>query len=242
MILRCCVALGVLIGACGPAAADSYFSNLRFLADDMPYDWTGVFAGVSVTRNWGHLDTNGDDTALDNNNDGATLVGGFAGVRWESPWGVVLGAGFEAPFYGFAGDAADTLFFPAPAFMPPVQYEFDVNYVFFVTGQVGYDFEGILPYFEIGYGHAEVDYKVLNVAPNNTYSPGSVQRTSNHHTLYKFGGGIDVAMLENLIFGLEFSYVTTDSESYDVPWLLPGPNNIGADAFSAGGSISVKFP
>ena len=243
MILRCCVALALLVGACGPAlAGDDDWASLPFLSDDRPFDWTGAFIGISVTRNWGHLDTNGTDTALDNNNSGATLVGGFGGVRWESPWGVVLGALIEAPFHGFDGGAQDTEFFPLPAFDPPVQYEFDVNYIVLVSGQIGYAFGAVLPYFEFGYGRTEVDYKVLNVNQSNNYTPGAVQKTTKVHDVIKVGGGVDVAVLHNLIFGLEFSYLTAARESYDVPWLLPGPNNIGADAFSAGGSISVKFP
>lgn len=243
MVLRCLVALALVLGVGGPArAGEDSFLDLSFLSDDRPFDWTGVFLGVNVTRNWGHLDTNGDDTALDNDNDGATLVGGFGGARWETPFGLVIGGSVEAPFYGFSGGSNDTVFFPAPAFDPPVQYEYDVNYVIFVTGQIGYAVGRVLPYFEFGYGRANVDYKVLNVDNTNAYTPGATQKTDHTHSLWKVGGGVDVAVLDNLILGLEFAYITADQRSYDVPWLLPGPNNIGADAFSAGGSFSLKFP
>ena len=241
MLIRLLLALFLLAGTWKTSSAgESIFSSLDYLADDI--DWTGVFAGISATRNWGHLDTNGDDTAIDNNNKGVTLVGAFGGVRWETPLGVVLGAQVEGPFYGFGGGANDTVFFAAPAFMPPVEYRWDVNWAIFVSGQIGYAIGRVLPYFEFGYGKADVEYKVLNVSPTNTYAPGSRQKTSHVHDLWKVGGGVDVAVLDNVVVGLDFAYMAAGRESYDVPWLLPGPNNIGADAFSAGGSVSIKFP
>lgn len=207
------------------------------------FDWSGPYAGVFVSHNWGKLDTQGDTSHLSSDEDDVWASGLFGGYRWNLPRQFVLGAQIEVPLAADTGTVEDITFYPAPAFQPPVTYEYDVDNVFLAIVQLGIAYDRLLPYVEAGIGRAEVSYRINNVDYANAYSPGAAQKTSNVHTIWKVGLGLDYAVTDNWIAGVKLSYFKAEPESYNLPWYddTPGRYDRGAHGSSANFTLSYKF-
>jgi len=210
------------------------------LADD--FDWSGSYLGGYVSYNWGELNTEGNVAHLSTDEDEVPILGIFGGYRWNFANDVVAGIAVEIPLLAEEDGAEDVTFYSrANGRNPPANYEYDIDYAVMVLGQVGRSYGRFLPYVEAGVGRLGTDYRVNNVDNNNNYSPGSVQQTSNDHWIWKAGAGVDYAVDDNLIAGFKLSYIRSNQESYDVPWLAPPPSNIGAKSVSAYFTLAWRF-
>jgi len=225
----------------GAVLAISLLAIDSAVADDASFDWGGTYIGGYVSYNWGELDTEGDVTHLSTDEDEVPIMGIFGGHRWNLSNGLVAGVAVEIPLLAEEDGAEDVTFFPRPAFNPPVTYEYDIDYAFLLLGQIGRSYGRILPYLEAGVGRLEATYRVNNVDNNDVYTPGFVQQTSNTHWIWKAGAGVDYAIDNNLIAGFKLSYIKSNQESYDVPWLAPPPSNIGAESVSAYFTLAWLF-
>jgi len=222
------LALGTFIA--GPASAGA-----------PGYDWSGSYLGGYVSFNQGKLDTEGDVTHLSTDEDDVPLLGIFGGHRWNIGNDLVAGIAIEVPLWAEEDGAEDVTFYPSPAFDPPVTYDYDIDYAVLIMGQIGRSYGRWLPYVEGGVGRLGATYRVNNVDNSDAYSPGFVQKTSNDHWIWKAGVGLDYAIDENLVVGAKLSYIKSNQESYDVPWLAPPPSNIGAESVSAYFSLAWMF-
>ncbi len=239
MLLRLMVALAVVFVSSGVAIAEDKPSVSR----TPTFDWSGPYAGIFTSHNWGDLDTQGNANHLSRDEDDVWVFGFLGGYRWNLPKQFVLGAQIEVPLDADTGTIEDITFFPAPAFQPPVIYEYDIDYAFLLIGQLGVAYDRLLPYVEAGIGRADVSYRINNVNEANAYSPGAAQKTSNVHTIWKLGVGLDYAVTDNWIAGAKLSYFKAERESYNLPWYddTPGRYDRGADGYSAYFTVSYKF-
>lgn len=226
--------LAVLLVVPAPVGADE--------AEGMSsFDWSGPHLGVFGIYSHATLRGNGNRAAIGRDDDDVLLGGVSGGYRWNLPHGLVGNLMLEVPLTGNSDGTVDTLFFPAPAFVPPVRYEYDLNWAFFVTGQLGYAFGRTLPFVEFGAGPASMTYRVFNVAGAGTYSPGAVQKATNTHIVWKIGIGVDHAFTDSIIGGLKLNYFRADNRRYEVPWNAPGPNYMGAHGFAIQATLGWKF-
>lgn len=209
------------------------------LGDSPVVDWSGYFAGATLSHNWGKLDTQGNTSHIDTDQDNVWALGIFGGHRWQMDDGLVAGLLIEIPLFAETEGAVDTFWFPGAN--PPVSYEYDIDYAFLITGQLGRSYGRWLPFIEAGVGMAGVTYKVHNVNLADVYTPGFVQQTSNDHLIWKFGVGADYRIEDNLIAGFKLDYLRSDQRSYEVQWLAPWPAYIGAHSVSANFSLAYQF-
>lgn len=211
-------------------------------ADVEAFDWTGFFFGGYGGHNWGDLDLSDDHRKTTGNFDEnlweAGVIGGY---RRQLSNSMVIGGEVMVPLYQEKGTAEDTFFFPAPAFDPPVEYEAEGNWGFFVKGQVGRAFDRILPFVEAGIGAVNATGRTLNVDVNDNYKPGAEQEATNTHLALLVGAGVDYAVSDHFILGLRYNFVHLSDENYEMPWNKPPPNSFGASAHKIVVTISFKF-
>lgn len=210
-------------------------------AGDFDMNWTGPHVGIFGAMAWGRLDTEGNRAHISNDNDEVPIVGAQAGYRFDLGRRLLLNALVEVPLISTEDGADDTRFFPAPAFNPPVTYEYDVNYAIFLTAQIGRSYGRFLPFFEFGAGLVDVTYRVRNVIGGGTYSPGALQETSNLHRVWKIGLGLDYALSKRIVAGIKANFMQSTEKSYDLPWNAPPPNRMGATAILVGAHLSLKL-
>jgi opacity protein-like surface antigen len=204
-------------------------------------DWEGFFAGAYVSHNWGKLDTEGDTSHLSTDKDNVWMAGLLGGYRWQFENDLVAGIAFELPLVSETEGAEDVTWYPSPAFNPPAQYDYEIDWAFLIVGQLGRSYGRWLPYVEGGVGLLDATYRVKNVDQNDNYSPGSEQKTDNQHTIWKLGIGLDYKFDQNLVGGLKLSYIESDQQNYKVNWLKPWPAYIGAKSVSAYATLAYQF-
>lgn len=93
----------------------------------------------------------------------------------------------------------------------------EINSIFQVVARLGYVWDSILVYGKVGYASANVEMNGLDtgVAGNAFNQPGTTFRGSDkrHHGLV-LGGGLEYALMQNLIFGIDYSYINLESKNH----------------------------
>jgi opacity protein-like surface antigen len=206
------------------------------------YNWTGFYVGGFASYVDGSLEADPAHFATTGKfEDDGWAVGLMGGYRYQFANRVVVGAQIGAPIWTDKGTAEDLVFFPLPAFNPPVRYEAKINYVILGTLQLGYAFDRWLPFVVGGVGVADVTGTTYNVNAANAYSPGAKQESSASHLLWTIGFGVDYAVLNNLIAGVRYTYVDVAREGHNVPWNAPPPNDFGLDGHALHFTLAYRF-
>jgi outer membrane immunogenic protein len=166
------------------------------------YDWSGVYVGLQGGYAWGHDDYVVSGTPFDFDVDGA-FVGGHVGANFQ--WSSFV-AGIEADLewaniegsrINIVGNSAGT----------------DLNWQGSLRGRLGFALDRVLIYGTGGLAFASTE---------NSISDGFTTETEDDTRFgWTLGAGLDVAVTQNVIAGVEYRYTDFGSETYDSV-LFPG--------------------
>ena len=195
------VALGVVAGAHGAAAADLSLAPLYKAppAEIAPvYNWTGFYLGANGGGGWGHSFWNANTT-------GINLSGGQAGgtLGYNRQLGnVVFGLEGDVDWSGFNGTNT-TVGCPGGCSTSD-------SWLSTVRGRIGYSFDRVMPYATGG----------LAVGDIRASMPGFTGGTSTNAG-WTLGGGVEFALPGNWTAKAE--YLRVDLGSFNCTGCTPAP-------------------
>lgn len=152
------------------------------------YDWSGAYLGLQIGGVFGgDFDNN---AGLDLGGTSGLLLGGNIGYNHQIDKFVV---GIEGDV-NYATPQAEVGALDA-----------DLNLLGTATVRLGYTpIDRVLTYFEGGYAFGVVDIAV----PGNS--------DSNFHNGFAVGGGVEYAITDNILSGLEYNYVSLQDNNFNV--------------------------
>ena len=196
------------------------------------YNWTGLYVGINGGAGWGREDWLDNAAGLIGPvgfNPSGAVFGGQVGFRWQ--WNqLVLGIEGTWDWAGVNDSVTGA----------PYTDELKIKSLYTVTGQVGWAWDRVLVYAKGGWAGAAVDADV-------TTSP-SFGGASNSQTVsgWTVGGGVDYAVLQNLILGVEYDHFDFNYDPFTAawstggaPWVVTNTSRLTADQVVA--RVSYKF-
>jgi len=223
------------------------------LAADMPikapplappaFSWTGIYGGFSVggyqenfTNSWPVTD-NAFLAGTSLNSTASSLVfGGQIGYLYQFSNLVV---GLEASYLNFNGNPQNVLASPSQlTFGPGIGTDTagginsHVRNAWLLTPRLGWAWNRWMGYVKGGWAVADVSTNSFQIccgsaATNPFTNPSLTSGAVGHPNGWVAGGGIDYAITNNLILGLEYQHLAIDSAMYFTPHVL-GPAVAGA--------------
>ena len=172
-------------------------------------DWTGVYAGIHGGAAWSS--SRWTSPFVENFNTAAgqgfpissegTVLGGHLGINYQF-WRVVIGA--EAS-YTFGG-LSDTVTGPIGGF-PQDNFKVEASDLFTFTGRLGVAVDKFLLYGKAGFASSLVDVSALS-------STGVIASTGQRENGWTVGGGLDTRIFTDVLFGLEYNYVSLSGSRF----------------------------
>jgi outer membrane immunogenic protein len=163
------------------------------------YNWSGLYIGLNGGYGWGReswIDNTGAPSVSLSPKGG--VFGGQIGYRWQ--WNqLVLGVEGTWDWASVKDNVAATAIFSE---------EVKVKSIYTLTGQAGWAFDRWLPYVKGGWAGAQTDFNFFNPTPS-----GSTSITVNGWTV---GGGIDYAVWQNLIVGVEYDHFSFNYPNFNL--------------------------
>jgi outer membrane immunogenic protein len=167
--------------------------------------------------------------------------GGFVGLQKQWSW-LVLGA--EAGYLWMNPSVTtgvhldSTILGNNPGF--DITASGSVRNLFLVTGKFGWAWENMLAYFKGGWASGEIESRIIST------STGTLLTTSNsRENGWTAGAGLEYALKEHLIIGIEYNYVEINPASRTqnpVPTdPFRGVIQSGIDIQSVTARLSFKF-
>ncbi|VAV87185.1 hypothetical protein MNBD_ALPHA07-2162 [hydrothermal vent metagenome] len=209
-VLATLCAFNVSVGA-GSAQAEANSNQTTGL-----YDWSGLYAGVHLAygkgrANWQEiLETGG--VAFDD-----TITG--AGQRpIDRPDGIIGGGqiGYAFQFGNFVVGPEVTLSASnlrdrsvSTFGVADDRYRADINLIFTATARAGYSFDRFLVYAKGGYAGADINLGIVDT----TGGTGSWNKSA-WQSGFVVGAGVDYALSEKLVVGVEYNYLDLGSKSF----------------------------
>jgi outer membrane immunogenic protein len=196
------------------------------------YNWTGLYVGINGGGAWGRedwLDNVGAGGGIPENfrPDGG-VFGGQVGWRWQ--WNQLV-LGIEGT-WDWAG-LRDTV---APA--AGATEEFKVTSLYTATGQVGWAWDRYLVYAKGGWAGTRTKFDV-NASGDMASNPQTVNG-------WIVGGGVDYAIWQNLILGVEYDHFDFNYDPFTVagsaggaPLIVTNTSRLTVDQVVA--RVSYKF-
>jgi outer membrane immunogenic protein len=186
------------------------------------FSWTGFYLGMEGGYGWGH------ETYTDNFIGGVShspqggLFGGVLGYRYQIGQ-FVLGAEGTAAW----ADLNDTVSAGG------ISETFKTRSLYTATGQIGYAFGQALLYAKGGWAGAYMN--------NNLTAPGIlVASNSQDDNGWTVGAGIDYAVLQNVVLGVEYDHMDLGYGSFATPaWVVASPSRFTIDQVV--GRLTYKF-
>jgi len=178
-------------------------------APPLVYNWTGFYLGINGGGAWGHEDWTDNVAvgAVTHRPDGG-VFGGQVGFRWQ--WNQLV-LGVEGT-WDWAG-LSDTVNGAGPF---GLSEDFKVRSLYTITPQVGWAWDRFLVYAKGGWAGATT--KAEFSLPGLGIS-GSHSQTVNGWTV---GGGIDYAIWQNLVLGVEYDHFDFTYDGFTAPVIGPG--------------------
>jgi outer membrane immunogenic protein len=163
------------------------------------YDWSGFYAGahagMAFSRSeWSILGPG----SLQHTSSG---VAGGAHLGWQKQWGNTV-AGVEISYTALDADITSHTTFLGSA----VARSSEVNDLLLVAGRLGYAQDNMLAYVKAGYASADVDF---GVRIGGTAAVGS---SSERDQGWTAGVGLEYAIRDNIILGVEYNYVRLSAD------------------------------
>jgi outer membrane immunogenic protein len=190
------------------------------------YNWTGPYLGLTAgvnrieTRNTipGYRPSVTPDITSTN------FAGGFkAGYNYQFNSKFLLG--IEGNIIFTPGSKSDSL----TGGDNSERYSVKQDHVINVIAKAGYAFDKLLPYIKAGYSNTRLSDL------NYTYWTEGAKKSN--HSGYILGAGLDYALKENIILGVDYSYTNYKDKSF----VYGGPNTLEPETNSLLGSVSYKF-
>jgi outer membrane immunogenic protein len=210
----------------GAAVADGYSSPARYYAPG--YNWSGVYAGGGV--GWTQTDASWafDPPAVGGiqaftSSTNTLIASGHVGIQHQ--WGnIVLGveAGFAQPNI-LQNDQAGWFGQPCSNNVT-VTCQMRVNHYYTVGPRVGYAHHRWLAYATGGWAEARVESRFITTATG-----AGVDNTSRLQNGWFYGAGLEHAITNHVILGVEYQHLDFGSElhcsSLGAPCAIPSINN-----------------
>ena len=205
-----------------------------------PFSWGGLYVGIHAGYAWADVDWDLDyvpaqfsETA---SNDGA-FVGGHIGLqhqygRWVVGGELTLSGGFDddtvRPVGLFFGDPRGSL-------------KTEMDWLVTATGRLGYSWDRWLGYVKGGYAGA-----MIRLTTDDGVPPNDISSTRDMHHGWTVGAGLEYAITQNLVFGVEYNYISLSEEvSADLfrsgAFLRTIHSDVDTDIHSVMARLSLKF-
>lgn len=207
-----------------------------------PYNWSGIYLGVNV----GGAQTRWDGSfvlppaATVGSRSTTGIVGGFIGAQYQWQWLVVGIEGQVATL--FDNQFNGSLCTPPAACAGTGTYQTRFTDALYTGGgRVGVALDKWMPYFTGGYAATKLDYRGFNPA-----APAFAVSSSNNRDGYYVGGGVDWAIYQNWIVGVEYRHYDFGTQTV-FPVTPAGvqpaieQNNVTAKIDSVTARLSYKF-
>jgi outer membrane immunogenic protein len=200
----------------------------------VPYNWTGLYAGVDVGYQWSNVDVSlpavpafGTAAAEPN----SISLGGHIGYRYQFPNRFVVGV--EGDIAWLDGDR--TAAFPG---VPVIGVNATTNWDASVRGTLGFAFDRALIYGTGGASWIDVDGCAVVMAVPTTCIPGTT--LSQTHSGWIAGGGVAFAFAGNFTARIEYLHADYGTTSFATPGFgVPTNVKITTDKVRAG--LSLRF-
>jgi outer membrane immunogenic protein len=173
------------------------------------FSWTGFYLGAEGGWGWGDENFTDNSTvgippgmAISHRPDGG-IFGGVLGYRYQAGQFVfgVEGAGAWA-------DLKDSL---SPG--PVVTDSLNVRSLYTATGQVGWAFNEALPYVKGGWAGSSVNTSISTAG-------GGFAGQTQFDNGWTVGAGLDYAVWQNLVLGIEYDYMNLDYSGFSAVGIL----------------------
>lgn len=214
-LLASVAALGLV--AAGAASAADLPSRKGPIAAPvyMPpaFTWTGFYVGANAGYGWGNVNTNGFGQVSDLD---GFVGGGQIGYNYQMGQFVL---GLEADLQGADLSSGNNLG------LVGVKTE----YFGTVRARVGVAFDRFMPYITGGwaYGNVKTSIPGIGFSSDRTHTGG-----------YAVGAGLEYAVTNNIIAGVEYLYVDLGDKSINT---LVGTGKVGTDFSVVRARLSYKF-
>ncbi|MGO4404200.1 outer membrane protein [Bosea sp. RAF48] len=213
-LLASVAALGIV--AAGAASAADLPSRKGPVAAPVyvpVFTWTGFYVGANAGYGWGNVNSNGFNNI--GNLDGF-VGGGQVGYNYQIGQFVV---GAEADIQG-ADLSSGGNFFGASV---------KTEYFGTVRARLGVAFDRFMPYITGGwaYGNVKTSIPGIGFSSDRTHTGG-----------WALGGGLEYAITNNIIAGVEYLYVDLGDKNLTT---LAGTGKVGTDFSVVRARLSYKF-
>lgn len=178
-------------------------------ADGPPvYNWSGLYIGANAGYGWGTVDAQyqfpTDSTGAYSRDVDGSLFGLHVGAQYQ--WKSLV-FGVEGSYSASAGDKIDDRGPDAP-FYPGFDSYARLNSMLMLGGRLGWTpRSNWLLYGTGGWASARVETSYI-VNPLNLVANQDVER----HSGFYVGAGVEYALTQNIILGLEYIHVDLDSK------------------------------
>ena len=180
----------------GPADAQPR-ERLPCCEDALDYNWSGILVGGHAAVARSNLDLN-LATPADGAEHGDTAFGGGLQVAFQRQWGRMV-AGVEVSYTWV--DLSDS---NASAPSPGTTFASSISDLLVVAGKLGYAQDRFLAFAKAGYASAEVELRCSACG-----AVGGVSTSDREHG-WMMGIGIDYAMTDKIIVGVEYNWLFLD--------------------------------
>lgn len=173
------------------------------------YNWSGLYVGANAAYTWGDIDWQytvpADPTgALTREVDGSLY--GFH-VGFQHQWRSFV-FGIEGSYSASGGDKIDERGLDSPAFAANYDSYARINSILMLGGRLGWTpRSNWLVYATGGLANARVETSYILRGPE-LVGGQDVER----HSGYYIGGGVEYALTQNVILGVEYVHVDLDSK------------------------------
>jgi outer membrane immunogenic protein len=238
--------LGIVCAAAmvGPVAAADMAVPLRAPSYAPAFSWTGTYVGANVGGIWGTFHFS---PATTDNIAGAvaapaiasltnsSVIGGFqAGYNWQvGQW--VLGVEQDYQFTGLK----QTTTFAAPAglFVAGDTMSVKTDFLAATRARVGLAWDRVLVYAAGGLETGQFNVSSTYVARGVGGSPAlSFTDADKLHFGFNVGAGVDWAVTNNVIIGVEYRYLDLGKETYNLGAFTPA----GLAAQTVSNTVDLK--
>jgi outer membrane immunogenic protein len=198
------------------------------------YDWSGIYIGAHAgaafaTSEWRTVGSiAGDLPRIE------PTANGFAGgvqIGVQKQWGGTV-AGLELSYTALDGEVTSG----SNLLGAEVKRSSEVSNLVLVTGRFGFANENLLAYAKGGYASADVDFGIAIGAPVDLAGSSSEREHG-----WTAGLGLEYAIRDNLILGVEYNYVRLNADTRVLtPAVIPTADG-GIDLQSIVARLSFKF-
>jgi outer membrane immunogenic protein len=183
------------------------------------YDWSGFYAGAHIGAAYGHIDA--IDVQPPQGGFFSDLIvpggagSGFGFSDTNIAGGLHLGYQWQSDQFVFGGEATWTATAIDKTITSPYFPDSDIEtgklkHYATVVGRVGYAFDRFMVYAKGGYAGGEVSFRAHDF---NSFAQGVTYEQSGWQNGYAVGLGVDYALTDKLILGVDYTHIDLGSKT-----------------------------